>query len=247
MPIDDFMQRRGAPRQPRTVSGDECKESEGRVPDELIDFWKVHGVGCYADTMYRMCTPPYFDEIFQVALGQDASRFIEDFSAFGYSSLATVDLWHKAGRHFTLSLDAGLLMDVTSRDRTAAPPCDLEDMYRLAGLAMPENAREIFIAGRDVPEDIGAVLMSVTSDDNYRFVDDDLGLPLLPQLRKLHGELVEGEVYFRSHRDAPNLARHYLRTSVAEAVMRMPRPLIHAYAVEVEGMQEIRETWYPCA
>ncbi|MGO8484574.1 hypothetical protein AB9F39_35240, partial [Rhizobium leguminosarum] len=66
----------------------------------------------------------------------------DDLAAFGYSSLVTVNLWHKTGRHFTFSLDVSLLMDLTSRSRTDPPPHDLEEIYRAAGVDMPENAVE---------------------------------------------------------------------------------------------------------
>lgn len=84
----------------------------------------------------------------------------DDLAAFGYSSLGTVNLWHRAGRHFTFSLDVGLLMDLTSRSRTDPPPDDLEELYRAADVNMPQNAVELFLEARFAPEDIWTILLA---------------------------------------------------------------------------------------
>ncbi|MCF1436214.1 hypothetical protein GOZ97_12980 [Agrobacterium vitis] len=245
MSIEDFVAVRGVPRQARLVPQDEWQACEGRVPEPLIDFWKKNGVGYYANKNYWICTPIFFDSLLKDVLKDFSAHFAEDFSAFGYSSLGTIDLWHREGRHFTLSLDVGLVMDLTSRKRTDPPPYDLEDLYRVAGMQMPENAREIFLAGRDDPEDIGSILLSTTSQDDYSILEDDSGQPLLSQLRGLHGEPSDNEIYFRNSRAIPNLAENYSKVSIVEAAARIPKPLMYSYAVEVDGKQEIREENYP--
>ena len=120
----------------------------------------------------------------------------DDLAAFGYSSLGTVNLWHRAGRHFTFSLDVALLMDLTSRSRTDPPPHDLEEIYRAAGVDMPQNAVELFLEARSTPESIWNILLAATSSDSYKAIYDDSGKALMPQLRRNLGELSQSEIYF---------------------------------------------------
>ncbi|WP_097581081.1 hypothetical protein [Rhizobium sp. H4] len=111
-------------------------------------------MGYYANRNYWLCTPALFDGFFRQMLANVPELNADELSAFGYSSLGTVNLWHIAGRHFTFSLDVALLMDLTSRTRTDPPPNDLEEIYRAAGVDMPHNAVELFLEARSTPEDI---------------------------------------------------------------------------------------------
>ncbi len=157
--------------------------------------------------------PFMFDDFLAVILAEAPNLQSKDFAAFGYSSLGTIDLWNRNGRHFTLSLDVGLLMDLTSRKETDPLPHDLHELYSLAGVEMPENANELFLERRKAPEAIWNILMGATSSDAHRFIQDENGHQLLPQLRKAHGQLSEAEIYLRENPKLPNIATSYRKTS----------------------------------
>lgn len=180
-----------------------------------------------------------FDDFLAGILAKAPNLHSGDFAAFGYSSLGAIDLWHREGRHFTFSLDVALLMDLTSRRETDPPPHDLQELYDLAGVEMPENAVELFRESRNAPEDIWNILMSATLPDTYKFIEDENGRQLLPQLRKAHGPLSEGEIYLREDLELANMATSYRRVKLAESLSRLPRSLHYSFAVEIDGRQDI--------
>ncbi|WP_064824049.1 GAD-like domain-containing protein [Rhizobium phaseoli] len=234
-----FLKVRGTPREARRVSEAEADSAVGRVPEDLREFWIQHGVGYYANRNYWLCTPALFDGFFRQMLANVPGLNADELSAFGYSSLGTVNLWHRAGRHFTFSLDVALLMDLTSRTRTDPPPHDLDEIYRAAGVEMPHNAVELFLEARSMPEDIWNILLGATSADSYKAIYDDSGKALTPQLRRSLGELSQNEIYFRDRNAARNTADHYQKLKISEAVSRVPDEIHYSFAVEVGGQQQI--------
>jgi hypothetical protein len=247
MSADEFLTARGEPRQAKRISEVEANRAHDRLPADLIAFWAEHGVGYYADRNYWLCMPLMFDDFLAVILAEAPNLQNKDFAAFGYSSLGTIDLWHRNGRHFTLSLDVGLLMDLTSRKETDPLPHDLHELYSLAGIEMPENANELFLEGRKAPEDIWNILMGATSSDSHRFIEDENGRQLLPQLRKAHGQLSEAEIYFREDPELANIATSYRRMSLTEAFGQLPNSLHYSFAVEIDGGQNIVDEVFPVA
>ncbi|TIX90723.1 GAD-like domain-containing protein [Rhizobium sp. P44RR-XXIV] len=245
MSADEFLETRGEPRQAKRISETEANKARDRVPADLIAFWAEHGVGYYADRNYWLCMPFMFDDFLAVILGEVLNLQSKDCAAFGYSSLGTIDLWHRRGRHFTLSLDVGLLMDLTSRKETDPPSHDLHERYSLAGIEMPENANELFLEGRKAPEDVWDILVGVTSFDSHRFIEDENGRQLLPQLRKTLGQLSEGEIYLCKNPEFPNIATSYRRMSLTEAFERLPSSLHYSFAVEIDGGQDIVDEIIP--
>ncbi|MBP2561410.1 hypothetical protein J2857_004200 [Neorhizobium galegae] len=239
MTAAEFLEARGKPHDARKISQDEAESGAGRVPEDLIEFWMQYGVGYYANRNYWLCTPVLFEGFFRRLLANVPELKADDLVAFGYSSLGTVNLWHRAGRHFTFSLDVGLLMDLTSRSRTDPPPHDLEEIYRAAGMDMPQNAVELFLEARSAPEDIWNILLAATSADTYRAIYDDNGKALTPQLRRNLGELSQDEIYVRDRNAVENLADHYQKMKVSEAVSRVPGEIHYSFAVEVAGQQQI--------
>ncbi|NKN37393.1 hypothetical protein HFC70_13630 [Agrobacterium sp. a22-2] len=237
----EFLEARGKPRNARPVSEAEMQAAEGRLPGDVLDFWRANGIGHYANKNYWLCTPALFDGLFRDSLAHVPGLRPEDLAAFGYSSLGTIDLWHREGRHFAFSLDVALLMDLTSRTRTEAPPHDLDELYRSAGMDVPENAVEMFLESRSRPEDIWMILLNATSADTYRMIFDDNGRALTPQLRRNLGELSEDEVYFRNKDAIANLVDHYEKLTIDAASARVPREIFYSFATEVSGAQHIVE------
>jgi len=196
MTAAEFLQARGKPNEVRRISQPDAESVIGRVPEDLREFWMQYGVGYYANRNYWLCTPALFEGFFREILANVPELNADDLAAFGYSSLGTVNLWHRAGRHFRFSLDVALLMDLTSRSRTDPPPHDLEEIYRAAGVDMPQNAVELFLEARSAPENIWNILLAATSSDSYKAIYDDSGKALMPQLRRNLGELSQSEIYF---------------------------------------------------
>ncbi len=240
MSVAEFLDARGAPRLARQVSEADATSSAGRLPGDLINFWRETGVGYYANRNYWLCTPMLFDGLLGDVFAGVPGLKPEDLAAFGYSSLGTIDLWHREGRHFTFSLDVGLLMDLTSRTRTEPPPHDLANLYASAGVEMPENAVEQFLQTRSRPEDIWMILLTATSADTHRTAFDDMGKALI-QLRRALGDLAEGEIYFRHGDAVANTAGSYKKLTIAGATARMPQEIRYSFATEVEGSQQIIE------
>lgn len=239
MTVAEFLEARGKPHEARRISEAEAESVVERVPEDLIEFWMQHGVGYYANRNYWLCTPALFESFFRQILANVPELNADDLSAFGYSSLGTVNLWHRAGRHFTFSLDVALLMDLTSRTRTDPPPHDLEEIYRAAGVDMPHNAVELFLEARSAPEDIWSILLGATSADSYKAIYDDNGKALTPQLRRSLGELSQNEIYFRDRNAERNTVDHYQKLKISEAVPRVPGEIYYSFAIEVRGQQQI--------
>ncbi|QAS81637.1 hypothetical protein CO657_27575 (plasmid) [Rhizobium acidisoli] len=130
-------------------------------------------------------------------------------------------------------------MDLTSRSRTDPPPHDLDEIYRAAGVDMPQNAVELFLEARSAPEDIWTILLAATSTDSYKAIYDDSGKALTPQLRRSLGEPSHDEIYFRDRATGGNTADHYQKLKISEAVSRMPDEIYYSFAVEVGGQQQI--------
>ncbi|PDS75650.1 GAD-like domain-containing protein [Rhizobium sp. L43] len=239
MTAAEFLEARGKPNEARRISEAEAESAVGRVPEELRQFWMQHGVGYYAKRNYWLCTPALFEGFFREILANVPELKADDLAAFGYSSLGTVDLWHRAGRHFTFSLDVALLIDLTSRSRTDPLPDDLEEIYRAAGVDMPENAIELFLEARSAPEDIWNILLAATSADSYKAIYDDSGKALTPQLRRSLGDLSQNEIYFRDRNAGGNTADYYQKLKISEAVARVSDEIHYSFAVEVGGQQQI--------
>ncbi|MBY5774794.1 hypothetical protein HFN63_32690 [Rhizobium leguminosarum] len=239
MTAAEFLEARGKPHEARRISEAEGEGAVGRVPEELRQFWMQYGVGYYANRNYWLCTPALFEGFLRQILANVPELNADDLAAFGYSSLGTVNLWHKTGRHFTFSLDVVLLMDLTSRSRTDPPPHDLEEIYRAAGVDMPENAVELFLEARSAPEDIWNILLAATSTDSYKAIYDDNGKALTPQLRRGLGELSQNEIYFRDRTAGENTIDHYQKLKISAAVSRVPDEIYYSFAVEVGGQQQI--------
>ncbi|MCZ3374462.1 hypothetical protein JJQ51_00850 [Rhizobium sp. AG207R] len=98
----EFLATRGEPRQAKRILEAEANKAHDRLPADLIAFWAKHGVGHYADRNYWLCMPFMFDDFLAVILAEAPNLQSKDFAAFGYSSLGTIDLWNRNGRHFTL-------------------------------------------------------------------------------------------------------------------------------------------------
>lgn len=239
MTAEEFLEARGKPHEARRISEAEAENAVARVPEDLRKFWMQHGVGSYANRNYWLCTPALFESFFRQILANVPELNADDLSAFGYSSLGTVNLWHRAGRHFTFSLDVALLMDLTSRTRTDPPPHDLGEIYRAAGVDMPQNAVELFLEARSAPEDIWSILLGATSTDSYKAIYDDSGKALTPQLRRSLGELSQNEIYFRDRNAEKNTVAHYQKLKISEAIPRVPSEICYSFAIEVGGQQQI--------
>ncbi|WP_064696837.1 GAD-like domain-containing protein [Rhizobium aegyptiacum] len=239
MIAEEFLEARGKPHEARRLSEAEAEGAVGRVPEELREFWLQYGVGYYAERNYWLCTPALFENFFRQILVDVPELRADELAAIGYSSLGTVDLWHRAGRHFTFSLDVALLVDLTSRTRTDPPPHDLKEIYRAAGVDMPQNAVELFLEARSGPEDIWTILLAATSTDSYKAIYDDRGKALTPQLRRSLGELSQNEIYFRDGKAGGNMADHYQKLKITEACARVPDEIYYSFAVEVGGQQQI--------
>ncbi|MGR9200564.1 GAD-like domain-containing protein [Rhizobium leguminosarum] len=242
MTAAEFLEARGEPHEARGITEAEAESAVGRVPEGLREFWMQHGVGYYANRNYWLCTPALFEGFFRQILVNVPELNADDLAAFGYSSLGTVNLWHRAGRHFTFSLDVALLMDLTSRSRTDPPPHDLEEIYRAAGVDMPENAVELFLEARSAPEDIWNILLATTSADSYKSIYDDSGKTLTPQLRRSLGELSQN---VRDRNAGENTADQYQKLKISEAVSRVPNEVYYSFAVEVGGQQQIVSQTFP--
>jgi hypothetical protein len=239
--LSDFIKSYGPPRDGNRVVPEDVARYRGRLPDGLLALWTEFGVGSFAEGRYWICLPdPYqmtFDELFS-ELGDLA---VGDLTLFGYSCVGEMHFWHRAGRHFTLDIATGLLMDVTSLQKTAPVPYDIDDLAAAIGVS-PEEFRAAFLQSQEQPADFWMTLSSLADPAPYKDVLDDSGRPLIGQLRRGAGALSAGQIYFCENRADGNLASNYSVAELRALINAYPRRLLYARYTLTNGVQTVIET-----
>ena len=237
----DFLNAHGPPRKAAPVSEADIEAARGRLPDDLLQLWRRHGIGSYARGQYWLCHPALFDAALDALLA-NVPDLPGQLAAFGYRSTGQVDLWHRAGRHFCLLLPFGVIDDATSRTETAPVPYDLVETLRQAGVEMTlAEAEATFRASRMTPANIWMVLSGASSGDGYLHDIGADGRSLPAALKRLHGPLGRDEIYCR--RTGPegvdNLAPSYERLPLPDVFRRLPPTVTLTRSIEGEAFPEI--------
>jgi GAD-like domain len=243
MSAQQFVDTHGIPQDAIRLDDTQLDRYRGRVPDDLIDLWRIVGFGAYADGNYWLCEPGLFDPYLPAYFGTLDEFVSADVAAFGYSCLGMVDLWQRSGRHLTFDLATGLLMDLTSLRQTANVPYDVEGLMGMAGIA-PEFARETFLASRAKPQDVWISLGSAVDKEGYRLIYSDSGKQLIRELRRDHGRLQPGEIYFRREM-FKNEPDSYEKLSINAAFNLRPSNVRFTHYVELDGHQQSLEVISP--
>lgn len=244
MSLEEFLVTYGLPHEARRVGDDEVEYSTERLPETLLDFWRQNGVGSYASGSYWLCTPALFDPLLDVVL-ENVPDLKGNLAAFGYRGTGQVDLWHRDNQWFVLLLPFAWVIDETSRNQTAPVPYDLADLYQAAGVPMPDNAAEQFLAGRNEPENIWSVLFGAASTDSYKNDIGDDGEELPSSLKMLHGDLEPGEFYCRDPEQLENVARSYKKMPVRDVIRLLPNVVTIERMIEADGIQQSITTIFP--
>lgn len=233
----EFLNQYGLPSNARGVTEGQLEAARFRLPETLIEFWRVHGVGSYSDGNYWLCTPDLFDPVLDILL-ENIPELRGELAAFGYMSTGQVDLWHRAERHFTLLLPFSAFVDETSRSETAQVPYDLADLYQAAGVSMPDDAEAQFLAGRSGREDIWSILFEAASTDGPLNDIGDDGRPLPASLKRRYGPLEAGEIYLRDPSKIMNIADSYAKLPLQAAFERLSDQVTVTRMIEVGTLQE---------
>ena len=243
MDYDEFLEDHGAPGEMRAVSEGEIARAQGRLPPSLIDFWREHGIGTYADSHLRLCTPDLFDPILDRLLA-NVPHLRGRLAAFAYFATGQIYLWHPSARLFVLYLPEAWIDDQTSHRETDPVPHDLAETYAAAGVSMPEDAASIFLEQRGRPEDIWTILYHEAWPENFSNDLGDDGAPLPAGLKSLLGSLQEGKIYAPKARDMPNVAASFEVVGVNEFLRRLPETVTISRMVEHDGFRESIEETY---
>jgi hypothetical protein len=99
-----------------------------RVPPALIDFWKRHGIGIYADGMLHLCNPRRYDGLLPLLVGNDGEIHAKDLALYAFSAFGELFLWHQRFGGVEINLMSG---DVAAAgylapDTIGDPDLDLE-------------------------------------------------------------------------------------------------------------------------
>jgi len=244
MSPSEFLAAYGPPSDARQVTEAQALQGQSRVPESLVEFWRDYGVGSYADGNYWLCTPDLFDATLDRMLA-NVPHLRGRLTAFGYSSTGQVDLWEIDGRLWSLLLPFSYLDDASSRRETEPVPHDLAEIYDMAGIQMPPNAVEEFLAARSIPEDIWSILFGRASRESQEFQlgDDDASVVL--SLRRYHGALSPGEIYRRRPDVVEELASSFDLVTLQEVFAELPATVTVTRSIEVDGQQELISDVYP--
>lgn len=214
MNMQDFLNRFGPPVQSQRLETNVAERFRGKVPDDLLNFWHIHGLGSYADGLYHLCTPDLFEPLLSTLLAPVA-MLDGKLHAVGYSCFGTVDLWHEEGRHFSLFVQFAAFTDQSSRRESEPPPHDIAALYALADVEMPSSAQERARQMTIGPLTIWDELAIGASLETYRNDFGADGLPLASEVRQLLGPTLPDEIYLLRELGLVNIASSFEKVAIA--------------------------------
>ncbi|MDD7973950.1 GAD-like domain-containing protein [Roseinatronobacter alkalisoli] len=242
---EDFLEIFGTPETSQLVDRNLAERFRGLVPDDLVDFWIDHGIGAYAGSFYRLCTPDTFYPLLSRLLA-NIPTLRGKLHAVGYSAFGVVDLCHENGRIFSFDVQFGALTDQTSRRDNEPPPHDIADLYALAGIEMPASHEEAVSRIKLGPLSVWDELAIGASPETYRNYIGEDGRRLPSEVMKLLGPISANQIYILRSAELENIPASYVKTDIRDLLDNILSETVSVTEFITEnGMQNTHAEIFP--
>ncbi|MBS0980307.1 hypothetical protein JK174_05830 [Acetobacter thailandicus] len=79
----------------RDVPKSICENYKDKLPDDLILFWREHGVGTWLSGKFQFCIPSDYSEIVDILFSGDPEIIPEKTHIIGYSAFGHLVIWNE--------------------------------------------------------------------------------------------------------------------------------------------------------
>nr|WP_242005187.1 GAD-like domain-containing protein [Acetobacter thailandicus] len=79
----------------RDVPKSICENYKDKLPDDLILFWREHGIGTWLSGKFQFCIPSDYSEIVNILFSGDPEIIPEKTHIIGYSAFGHLVIWNE--------------------------------------------------------------------------------------------------------------------------------------------------------
>lgn len=79
----------------KDVSEKICEKYKDKLPDDLILFWREHGIGTWLNGKFQFCIPSDYSEIVDVLFSGDQDIISEKTHIIGFSAFGDLLIWNE--------------------------------------------------------------------------------------------------------------------------------------------------------
>ncbi|MGC9271831.1 GAD-like domain-containing protein [Acidiphilium sp.] len=162
-----LLEDNGPPEQAMHPKPEHLAELEGRLPEDLLAFWRRYGIGMWKQGKFQFCLPQHFNPVVDRIFTGDAQLTPNETHIVGFSAFGELLAWNE--QHQRLSINLPLLA-------VRVPKFNEDKPGKSYPVAIPLNRLEF--------------------DNSFNFFEDTPEAePLFSRARKRLGELSLGECY----------------------------------------------------
>lgn len=100
--ISDLFEDNGRYINQRPVAAERIQQYRGKLPEFLLEIWRLHGLGSWAKGLYNLCDPDDFKGLLSQVFHADADLSHQDCHVFAYSAFGELAVWSE--RHGTVGV-----------------------------------------------------------------------------------------------------------------------------------------------
>ena len=104
-----LVSKHGAPRHARALTAEQEARLSGLLPESLVGFYKVCGIGSLLEGAFQMVDPAALQPLVAAVLSGDPDMTPADCHAVGYTAFGELHTWSNKFGHFTIDLATGLV------------------------------------------------------------------------------------------------------------------------------------------
>jgi len=227
MPIKNLIETAQTGQAQGVIS--DAEKFSGRVPEDIISFWKSHGTHFFAESRVTWTTPDVFDLHLNKLLNNVPTLDASDFAAVSYNCFGMTDLWYRNSEHWVYDRQTGLLDNQSARRAFDLQPshAELQELFAESGLVVPtENSAEFQTLLEWKPEDLTQVLsFGALSDAVHEIVDSEYE-PILPALEGKFGTATRDVIFLCNSSEGGLAADEFQSLSVVSALKSLPRQVM---------------------
>jgi hypothetical protein len=163
---ENAIKKYGEPQEGESISPDHIDTYRSHLPDTLLEFWKIYGIGKWMNGYFQFCQPTKYIPIIDMIFDGDKDFNPHKTHAIGFSAFGGILAWNE--QHGVMNID----------------PLDLRVSCGQLFKPAPEKTpgSRLGIAVQSVDEDV------------YDKADEN-GKPMFKRALKAYGELGFGQIY----------------------------------------------------
>ncbi|OUI85728.1 hypothetical protein HK11_01840, partial [Acetobacter sp. DmW_043] len=93
--IRKYIKKYGELNYRKDVPENICKNYKYKIPDDLILFWREHGIGTWLNGKFQFCIPAYYSGIVDILFSGDQDIIPEKTHIVGYSAFGDLLIWNE--------------------------------------------------------------------------------------------------------------------------------------------------------